>query len=187
MVVFNNDGSSVTILTTCNENEEEFKSLENLYNSQNPEYLLVLRNYGINGEKNVNNITKLKSLKNLDNKNILDILLNFLNVNGLSNEQIKNLVGTYVFTADNFIKIVLILLRIRAQIPVIMMGETGCGKTTLIEMAFKLINKGNIEIKKLNIHAGTNDQDIIDFIQKITKEAEDEDTKLLIEKDIIFI
>ena len=33
------------------------KSLENLYNSQNPEYLLVLRNYGINGEKNVNNST----------------------------------------------------------------------------------------------------------------------------------
>ena len=186
LVVFNNDGSSVTILTTCNENEEEFKSLENLYNSQNPEYLLLIRNFGINGEKNVNNIPKLKSLKNLDYKNVLDILLNFLNVNGLSNEQIKNLVGTYVFTADNFIKIVLILLRIRAQIPVIMMGETGCGKTTLIEMAFKLINKGNNEIKKLNIHAGTNDQDIIDFIEKITKEAEDEDTKLLIEKDIIF-
>ena len=55
MVVFNNDGSSVTILTTCNENEEEFKSLENLYNSQNPEYLLVLIN-----------IIKFKSLKNLD-------------------------------------------------------------------------------------------------------------------------
>ena len=100
--------------------------------------------------------------------------------------KLKILLELIVFTADNFIKIVLILLRIRAQIPVIMMGETGCGKTTLIEMAFKLINKGNIEIKKLNIHAGTNDQDIIDFIQKITKEAEDEDSKLLIEKDIIF-
>ena len=100
--------------------------------------------------------------------------------------KLKILLELIVFTADNFIKIVLILLRIRAQIPVILMGETGCGKTTLIEMASKLINKGNIEIKKLNIHAGTNDQDIIDFIQKITKEAEDEDSKLLIEKDIIF-
>ena len=155
MVVFNNDGSSVIILSTYNENEEEFKSLENLYNSQNREYLLVLRNYGINGEKNVNNISKLKSLKNLDYKNILDILLNFLNANGLSNEQINNLVGTYVFTTENFIKIVLILLRIISQIPVIMLGKNGYGKTTWIEMAFKLINKGNNEIKKYNIHAGT--------------------------------
>ena len=35
LVVFNNDGNSVTILTTCSENEQEFKNLEKLYNSQN--------------------------------------------------------------------------------------------------------------------------------------------------------
>ena len=32
------------------------------------------------------------------------------------------------------------------------MGETGCGKTKLIEMASQLINKGETKIYKLNIH-----------------------------------
>ena len=38
---------------------------------------------------------------------------------------------------------VLILLRIRAGIPVIMMGETGCGKTALIRKLSELLNNGS--------------------------------------------
>ena len=185
LVVFNNDGNSVTIITTCNEDEEEFKNLAKLYNSQNIEYQ-KLRYKGINDENNLNQISKLKNLKNLEHKNILNILLNFLDVNGLSEEKLKNIIGPYVYTADNFIKVVLILMRIRAGVPVIMMGETGCGKTTLIEMAFKLINKDNISIKKLNVHDGINDQDIIAFINQITKETKDEDESFLSKKIIEF-
>jgi len=33
---------------------------------------------------------------------------------------------------DNFIKMTLIALRIRAKIPIILMGETGIGKTALV-------------------------------------------------------
>ena len=40
---------------------------------------------------------------------------------------IEEIVGDYIFTSDNFVKMILILLRIRANILVIMMGETGCG------------------------------------------------------------
>ena len=36
----------------------------------------------------------------------------------------------YEFTVDNFIKMVLIYLRIRANVPLILLGETGCGKTS---------------------------------------------------------
>ena len=161
LVVFNNDGNSVMFLTTCSENQEEFKVLEKLYNTQNIVY------------------KKLKNLKSLNDKEIFSMLLRFLDVKGLSEEELKNIVGNYVYTTDNFIKVILILLRIRAKIPVIMMGETGCGKTTLIEMAFKLINKKNIEIKKLNIHSGTTDKDIIKFIQNLEKEVEEEDKILL--------
>ena len=39
---------------------------------------------------------------------------------------------SYVLTADNVLKMVLIIQRIRVGIPVIVMGETGCGKTSLI-------------------------------------------------------
>ena len=76
----------------------------------------------------------------------------------------KNLidvVGSYVFTGDNFIKMILILHRIRANIPVIMMGETGCGKTSLIRIISELkMNK----MKILNIHAGITDDDILQFM-----------------------
>ena len=185
LVVFNNDGNSVTIITSCNENEEEYKNLEKLYNSQNIEYQ-KLRYRGILDNNNLNQIPKLKNIKNLDYQNILNILLNFLNVNGLSEAKTKQIIGTYVYTADNFIKVVLILLRIRAGIPVIMMGETGCGKTTLIEMAFNLINKGKTEIKKLNIHSGTNYKDIITFLDKISEEIKTEDEIMLLKKNFEF-
>ena len=52
------------------------------------------------------------------------------------------------------------------------MGETGCGKTSLIKMLTRLMNNGSEEnMKILNIHAGTNDDDIIKFIEKISKVA----------------
>ena len=39
---------------------------------------------------------------------------------------------SYVLTVDNLIKILAILMRFRCGIPVVIMGETGCGKTRLI-------------------------------------------------------
>ena len=80
---------------------------------------------------------------------------------------IEEITKNYIFTPDNFIKMILILLRIRANIPVIMMGETGCGKTSLIRKLSELFNKGSSnKMKILNIHAGINDKDIIKFLEK---------------------
>ena len=39
----------------------------------------------------------------------------------------------YIITNDNYKKMILILYRIAVNIPVILMGETGCGKTALIK------------------------------------------------------
>ena len=78
-----------------------------------------------------------------------------------------DIADNYVFTNDNYFKLALILLRIRAQIPVIMMGETGCGKTSLIRILSEMLNNGDKKkMKILNIHAGTNDSDIIRFLKK---------------------
>ena len=79
-------------------------------------------------------------------------------------KSIEEIVGEYVFTADNFIKMILILLRIRENIPVIMMGETGCGKTSLIRKLSELINNGESKMEILNIHAGITDDEIVNFI-----------------------
>ena len=173
LVVFNEDGNSCSIITTCPEESDEFKNLQNLYNLQNSN--LFFKN---------NRKSKLKSFRQLNSDEILDNLLNFLNVSGYFNEERKREVtGSYVYTPDNFIKVVLILMRIRAKIPIIMMGETGCGKTTLIEMASKLYNKGKSNIKKMNIHAGITDIDIKAFMERTEEMVKMEDKKIFSEKE----
>ena len=87
---------------------------------------------------------------------------------------LEEITDNYVITADNFVKMIFILLRIRANIPVILMGETGCGKTSLIRKLSELLNNGSkTKMKILNIHAGTTDKDIIKFLKKkVIKQAE---------------
>ena len=48
----------------------------------------------------------------------------------------------YVITNDNFRKMILLVYRIRANVPVIIMGDTGCGKTMLITKLNQLLNNG---------------------------------------------
>ena len=83
---------------------------------------------------------------------------------------------------------ILILHRIRANIPVIMMGETGCGKTSLIRIISEL--KMN-EMKILNIHAGISDDDILqfmidnNFIEGYEEEIKKEKEKNLLEEELM--
>eukprot|EP00347_Sterkiella_histriomuscorum_P013947 403362749 len=68
-----------------------------------------------------------------------------------------------VFTADNFLKINLIYLRIRARQVVTIMGETGVGKTVLIEYLKDVLNW---QYAKLNVHEGVTEEKIIEFVEK---------------------
>ena len=164
LIVFNEDGGSSTIIATSKKEEDEFKNLERLYKTQTKE--------------------NLKNFKELSGEEIFEQLLQFLNVSGYfsKKEERNKILGTYVYTSDNFIKVILILMRIRMRIPVILMGETGCGKTKLIEMASQLINKGTNKLYKLNIHAGINDEDIITFIEKLDIKIKKEDDLLYEQK-----
>ena len=76
--------------------------------------------------------------------------------------------NNYVITIDNFRKIVLLIFRIKANIPVIIMGETGCGKTSLIIKINQILNNGEKNIEIINIHP-----DITDV--KLCKEMEEKD------------
>ena len=49
---------------------------------------------------------------------------------------------TYVLTVDNLIKMLAIQMRFRCGIPVVIMGETGCGKTRLIRYMCDLARQG---------------------------------------------
>ena len=70
---------------------------------------------------------------------------------------------TYALTPDNLLKMVLILLRIRANIPVIIMGETGCGKTSLIRYLARVCDT---TFEHFSIHAGITVEMIIDVVMK---------------------
>ena len=130
--------------------------------------------------KNLNLISKLKkdydaikNFKNYEPKDFhkeLKAILNLENpIDKYSENQnnlnrIKDIVGYYVITADNFFKMLLILLRIREKVPIIMIGETGCGKTSLIRKLNELLNNGEDKMKILNIHSGITNETIIQFL-----------------------
>ena len=80
----------------------------------------------------------------------------------------------YVLTIDNLKKMLAIHMRFRCNIPVIIMGETGCGKTRLINFMCKLqAKRRNIEnLVVLKVHGETTRQDILKSYEKALKLAQ---------------
>ena len=74
----------------------------------------------------------------------------------------------YALTPDNILKMVLIIQRIRAGIPVIVMGETGCGKTSLVRYLAKTCG---VPFQVFNFHAGVSEEELVCFVHKMEKEA----------------
>ncbi|XP_042198225.1 E3 ubiquitin-protein ligase rnf213-alpha isoform X2 [Callorhinchus milii] len=77
---------------------------------------------------------------------------------------------TYELTTDNILKILAIHMRFRCGIPVIIMGETGCGKTRLIRFLCELGKAGapTDNMKLVKVHGGTT----ADNIRSKIREAE---------------
>uniref|UniRef100_A0A673VKG4 E3 ubiquitin-protein ligase RNF213 n=1 Tax=Suricata suricatta TaxID=37032 RepID=A0A673VKG4_SURSU len=78
---------------------------------------------------------------------------------------------TYELTMDNMLKILAIEMRFRCGIPVIIMGETGCGKTRLIKFLSDLQRGGaKVETMRLvKVHGGTT----AEMIYSKVREAEE--------------
>ncbi|KAJ4460556.1 putative E3 ubiquitin-protein ligase [Paratrimastix pyriformis] len=76
----------------------------------------------------------------------------------------------YALTPDNILKMVMVMLRVNARCPVVIMGETGCGKTSLVRYLAALVE---VDFRPLNIHAGTSAQAIVDFVHQAQQEADD--------------
>ena len=167
---FNEDREFFTFITN-NPSNEDYNLFLSLYDSQD-----------IEADK-INDFRIIEQFKLIDYGNLthdqyIEELRKIFNISAeLNIKEIAKKNGNYIFTRDNFIKMILIYFRIKSDIPVILMGETGCGKTTLIKMLSFLGNKGKDKMKIMNIHGEINDQDIINFIKKCEKEAEEEKRK----------
>ncbi|KAF4797459.1 E3 ubiquitin-protein ligase RNF213 [Turdus rufiventris] len=75
---------------------------------------------------------------------------------------------TYELTMDNVLKILAIEMRFRCNIPVVIMGETGCGKTRLVKFLCQL-RRSFLEVENLKlvkVHGGTTAEMIYARVQE---------------------
>lgn len=81
---------------------------------------------------------------------------------------------TYELTADNVMKMLAIHMRFRCGIPVIIMGETGCGKTRLVRFLCDLQREDReVENMKLvKVHGGTTAEMIYRKVREAERQAD---------------
>ncbi|CAB4443920.1 unnamed protein product [Rhizophagus irregularis] len=85
----------------------------------------------------------------------------------------------YVLSSDNLIKIALILLRVNANIPVVICGEAGCGKTSLIVHLALMIK---VQYQFLNLYDGIEEETIMKFMSEALNKSEKEGVWLLFDE-----
>ena len=89
-------------------------------------------------------------------------LLGRLKVGG-TDEKKKEIANNYVLTLDNVLKMAMIFMRGKAKIPIVVMGESGCGKTALVRFLAKVVLDEEFHV--LNIHAGIGNDEIVKFME----------------------
>ncbi|KAI4894839.1 hypothetical protein NFI96_022184, partial [Prochilodus magdalenae] len=76
--------------------------------------------------------------------------------------------STYQLTLDNALKILAIHMRFQCNIPVVIMGETGCGKTRLVKFMCDLLRKDDDKSNLLivRVHGGTTSDTIYKKVEQ---------------------
>ena len=82
--------------------------------------------------------------------------------------KLEQCVNGYALTSDNLLKMALIIQRVRAHVPVVIMGETGCGKTSLVRFLSRVCN---VEFDSFSVHAGRSYSDIEKFVRRSEEKA----------------
>lgn len=77
----------------------------------------------------------------------------------------------FVLTPDNYKKIIIIDKKLKSGNPLIIMGETGCGKTFLLEYYAKVFLKDSNTFFKYVLHQGVTEQEFSKKIEEYIKVA----------------
>ena len=179
-----------------------FHNNENLFSliSSN-KYCEILKNMNIYIDKINNfysNLPKLDPIKNPSGLNkdkyCEELLKLIIDENILKDREytkiknaLKNNFEDYVFSKDNFLKMALLFIRIRAGIPTILMGETGSGKTYMIQMFSLIYSESPESLYILKFHSGTTDEDIMKFIANTIRKVNDDEDKIFKELKRYFV
>jgi midasin (ATPase involved in ribosome maturation) len=115
-------------------------------------------------------LKRLKQILHLENDLIINEPGKKSLISILDQDQIN-----YVITEDNYKKMVLLVYRIKANVPVIIMGETGCGKTSLIVKLSELLNNGKNKVEIINIHPGITEDEICKRMKIINNKAKEQE------------
>eukprot|EP00051_Salpingoeca_urceolata_P024164 m.421491 g.421491 ORF g.421491 m.421491 type:complete len:4954 (-) comp20197_c0_seq2:49-14910(-) len=116
----------------------------------------VLQEFSFNGMKIGEDLDKLER----DFSPVLSIITGVFRK---QEEASALLDGRYCMTGDAILKMVAIFCRLRTGIPVVLMGEAGCGKTQLIKFLCAFINA---PLMVLNVHGGTTELAIVTFFEE---------------------
>ncbi|XP_069124642.1 uncharacterized protein [Argopecten irradians] len=114
-----------------------------------------------------------KDFDNLEKASVEDlqrIIVRFACKCAPQKKTLSSLAQSYALTPDNLLKMILVVMRLQSNVPVVIMGETGCGKTSLVKY---LSTISGIELDILSIHAGTSEDEIVSRIESIQNTARD--------------
>ena len=159
-IFFNEDGATMSFFgihidqRTLNLLDEEGKVIEKNFISRQLYDLLKLQNKG-----DTIPIFPFQKYDSLNEQLKLRIVCRILGVEGDMEGGDGHLVNpdpSYKLTSDNVKKLLAIYMRLKAKIPVVIMGETGCGKTRMIKYLCDLI-RGQKHVKNMiltKVHGG---------------------------------
>ncbi|RIA89917.1 hypothetical protein C1645_805996 [Glomus cerebriforme] len=145
------------------------------FNSQAPDTISALYRDRTKVHENVKILLKSQIIEDpkkweLDDYNSMSADDLFVKLEYLARRSTEKLdLPEYALSGDNLIKMALILLRARANIPVIVCGEAGCGKTSLIAYLAMMVE---VQFQALNLHAGIDENTIMTFMNDSLEKAE---------------
>ncbi|XP_052809415.1 E3 ubiquitin-protein ligase RNF213-like, partial [Mya arenaria] len=151
------------------------------FNIENCRHLVDLQTGQILEENIINTLlyhalirNQVNLQENFDKLGRLEKIMKLCNVMGIKTAHDPD--PTYELTTDNVKKILAIHMRFRCDIPVIVMGETGCGKTRLIQFMCEMQRTPESDVKNMlimKVHGGTTGQDIKKSVAKATNMAKE--------------
>ncbi|CAE8735076.1 unnamed protein product [Polarella glacialis] len=68
---------------------------------------------------------------------------------------------SFTLTVDNLMKMVAVYFRVEAGVPVVLMGESGCGKSAVIRFLARFLC---LQVFTLDVHGGLVEQDVVSFM-----------------------